>query len=371
MKIQYKLGLLACGLLALSSCEKNDPMADHMQIGQYVPTCYWEVGSTACKAGEAFSFKAKYWTEEGFTPVEGSVWYSVVRTENAQATTKLAGTALTYTKSGGGVDTVRTMQCIATFPHDPSTWNGTEFEMVNNVPVSSTLSPVSWINIKEWDQKKFDLYYPEGFDEEFKATVISNLVTDSYYNALRAVYLNYEFTNEWVGEINAKYGTNLPTDIKIDEGDAGAALADKSDRWYTTTEASEDAIINYYYNSVVDSVTVAKVVAIEDVTITEDGAVLTADNNVKVYPVYDAAEWVFCRYDDDLGSIVNSVKEEYLPAFAELLSVISFEEWIYDGKAYAVTFTRDYHIETLFKVEDDKGNMGVANGSVPYTITIN
>ena len=56
MKIQFKLGIMALGLLAFSSCEKNDPMADNMQIGEYVPTAYWEVGSTACKAGETFSF---------------------------------------------------------------------------------------------------------------------------------------------------------------------------------------------------------------------------------------------------------------------------------------------------------------------------
>lgn len=373
MKIQYKLGLMACGLLALSSCEKNDPMADHMQIGQYVPTCYWEVGSTACKAGESFSFKAKYWTEDGYTPEECSVWYSVVRTESASATTKLGGTALSYTKAVGGTDTVRTSQKIATFPHDPSTWNGTEFEMVNSVPVSRTLLPVSWINAKEWEEKKFNAFYPEGFDEEFKKEVIESITKDGgKYDALRAVYLNYAFTNEWVDELNKKYGTNLPTDIKIDPSDEGAALADKSDRWYTSSAADEDLTpIRYYYNAVVDSVVVAKEVALEEVVEVEGTMVLASNNEVKVYPVYDSAEWVFCRYDDDLGSIVNSVRAEYLPAFAEMFTVISFPEWIYDGKAYAVTFTRDFKLETIFKVEDTAGNVGVANGAVPYYITIN
>ena len=51
MKLQYKLGIMALGLIAFTSCEKNDPIANHVLVGQRVPTCYWEVGSTTCKAG--------------------------------------------------------------------------------------------------------------------------------------------------------------------------------------------------------------------------------------------------------------------------------------------------------------------------------
>ena len=50
MKLQYKLGIMALGLVAFTSCEKNDPFADHLEIGERVPTVYQEVGSTAAKA---------------------------------------------------------------------------------------------------------------------------------------------------------------------------------------------------------------------------------------------------------------------------------------------------------------------------------
>ena len=375
MKIQFKLGLLAAGVLVLSSCEKHDLIADNLQIGQYVPTCYWEVGSTACKAGENFTFKGKYYTEEGHTPLRSEVWYNVAREESAAATVMLAGTSLSYTKTVAGIDTVRASQVMASFPHEMAAWNGYEYEIVGSVPVSRTLSPVTWMNLTEWDQERFDMYYPATFIDEFKETVIGymtdTVTAPNYYNALRTVYCNYEFSNELVGQINQQFGTNLPTDIDIQEGDASASIADKSDRWFSTTEASDKAITGYYYNSIAaDSSVVVTEVTKDEVTVAEDGSViLNADSTVVLYPVYKAAEWVFCRYDDDNGAIVSSVRESYLDAFAALLSVIKFEEWIYDGKNYAVTFTRDYSVFASFKVFDTDGNVGVASTS--YEITIN
>lgn len=378
MKIQFKLGLMAAGVLVLSSCEKHDLIADNLQIGQYVPTCYWEVGSTACKAGDSFTFKGKYYTEEGHTPLRSEVWYSVQREESAAATCALAGTTLAYTKTVAGNDTVRTSQVMAEFGHELAVWNGYEYEITGSVPVSRTLSPVSWMNLTEWTsdtEERFNQYYPATFQDEFKATVIGYM-TDvetaaSYYTALRTVYCNYEFSNERVKEVNAAFGTNLPTDIDIQEGDASASVADKSDRWFTTTEADADAVVGYYYTSIAaDSSTVITEVTLDDVTVAEDGSVtLNADSTVVLYEVYEAAEWVFCRYDDDKGAIVSSVRENYLPAFAALLGDIKFEEWIYDGKNYNVAFTRDYKVNAVFKVIDTAGNVGVASTS--YDININ
>ena len=157
MKIQFKLGIMALGLLAFSSCEKNDPMADNMQIGEYVPTAYWEVGSTACKAGETFSFSGKYWTEDGYTPDHSEVWYSVVRSQESSASLKLAGTLMSYTKAVAEEDTVRTSQSIASFPHADAVWDGYEFVITGTVPTSSTLAPLKWAP-KVWDEVTVDRF---------------------------------------------------------------------------------------------------------------------------------------------------------------------------------------------------------------------
>ncbi len=377
MKIQFKLGLMAAGVLVLSSCEKHDLIADNLQIGQYVPTCYWEVGSTACKAGDSFTFKGKYYTEEGHTPLRSEVWYSVQRDESAAATCVLAGTSLSYTKTVAGNDTVRTSQVIAEFGHELAVWNGYEYEITGSVPVSRTLSPVSWMNLTEWTndtQERFNQYYPATFIDEFKETVIGYMTdvetAPSYYTALRTVYCNYEFSNERVEEVNAQFSTNLPT-VTIDENDPNVSVSEKSDLWFSTTEADPEAITGYYYTEVLaDSSVVITEVKLEDVTVAEDGSVtLNADATVVLYPVYKSAEWVFCRYDDDKGTIVSSVRESYLGAFAALLGDIKFEEWIYDGKNYNVAFTRDYKVNAVFKVVDTAGNVGVASTS--YDININ
>ena len=50
---------MGAGLL-LSSCGHRDLLDEVVTPGQEVPVAYWEVGSTACPAGESFSFQGKY-----------------------------------------------------------------------------------------------------------------------------------------------------------------------------------------------------------------------------------------------------------------------------------------------------------------------
>lgn len=389
MKIQFKLGLMAAGVLLLSSCEKHDPVADNMQIGQYVPTCYWEVGSTACKAGSNFTFKGKYYTEEGHTPARSEVWYGVTLEESAAATVKLAGNNLSYTLTVSGIDTVRTSQVMATYLHSDSLWNGHEFELIDSVPTSLTFAPISWMNLATWDddaQKRFERYYPADFVDTFKTRVIGYM-TDvktaaNYYNALKAVYLSYPFDNGLVGRVNNAHNTNLPTDILFNTGDQG--MDQKSKYWYAA-DSITGKIVKYYYNRVDSTVkvteegesevvyiTVPVEIATSEVTninATTKVGTLIADASVVCYPVFDSAEWLFCRYDDNKGAIVTTVRENYLPAFADLFWEIPFTDWIYDGKNYAVTFTREFILKASFKVYDTDGNVGVASNV--YDITIN
>lgn len=363
MKTQYKLALLALGLATVTSCAKHDPIADMMEIGQPVPTCYWSVGSTACKAGEDFTFNGKYYTDDDHTPDHSEVWYMVIRDQSMSATVKLAGKSLTYTKSVNSTDTVRDNQMVVSFPHSEETWNGYEYELDGTVPTSVTLGPVDWKNVTDWDEDKFNGYFPAGFAEEFNAEVIDYLTADStYYSGLRTVYINYDFTNEQFAEVNSKYNLQFPTDIKIDPMDPQSAASDKSDRWYETIEANVEKIVGWYYKDVdANGNTVIIEVTKDVVTVNEDG--FTANYEGKnCFPVYDSAPWVFCRYDDDAGAIVKAVRAAYIPAFKELLAIISFPEWIYDSteSQYSVVFAREYSLDAQFRVYDTVGNIGKA-----------
>ena len=92
---------------------------------------------------------------------------------------------------------------------------------------------------------------------------------------------------------------------------------------------------------------------------------------INYYPVYKSSAWVFCRYDDDLGAIISTVRPAYIPAFKELLASITFDQWIYDSsnKVYKVEFSRKYSLDAQFRVYDSKGEEGIANDV--RTITIN
>lgn len=362
MKIQYKSLIVGLGaLLALSSCGRRDVLEPLVTPGQAVPTAYWEVGSTVCKAGENFTFQGKYTVDPGKQVAYSEVWYRVNRDETATATVKLAGASLAYSKTYSATDTMRAYQPIVRFGHEAATWDGHEYIVNGEVPVSRTLSPVTWAKIPTWDQERYDSYYPAGFDKEFCNEVIDLLTADSaYYNGLRQVYVSYPFAMDKFAEMNTKYNLQFPTDIDMTSEDEGAG--EKSDKWYTTTQASDKAIVGYYYTTIQENGNaVVHEIAKDAPTAGEDGR-LTYDG-YSCYPVYDAAPWVFCRYDDDLGAIISTVRAAYIPAFRELLAQITFPEWIYDTteKAYFVEYSRAYKLSSQFRVYDTDGEEGIAN----------
>lgn len=371
MKIQYKLGLMAVGLLALSSCEKHDLVADNMAIGQRVPTVYWTVGSTACKAGEEFSFEGKYYTEDGHQPSHSEVWYSVIREDVMSAQVKLVA-SLAFTQQTTLIDTIRTSQHIKSYPHSDAVYNGHEFVISGTCPTSSTLSPVSWQNkTSVWDdavQKQFDMYFPEGFEEDFNKTVRGKTMASE--SILRDVYCTYNgFTPEVVGEMNSTYGTDLPTDFSDEEGGKTKAML-----WYRITDSNtdaekKDAIEKYYYR---DDAGEDQFVETEQVADSLGNKYIMLDGRLTFcYPIYEASHWLYCRYDNDAGSIVTTVKPEYTEAFEAMVNMITFPEWIKGSAAdgYVATFKRTHKLSTDFKVVDTEGNVG--KYSTPYEITLN
>lgn len=350
-KLNIFFSLAAAAALSLTSCETNDTLGEHLTLGQEVPTCSWEVGSTVCKAGESFSFHGKYTIPEGRTGNYSEVWYRTMRNETATATVALAG-SLNYTKTYSASDTVRAYEPVTRVLHAQAQWTNHMFEVDGMVPVSRTLSPVSWANVETWDQEKFDGFYPANFAEEFKAEVIKYLTQDStYYAALRTVYINHPFTNEQFAAINAKYGVDFPL-IDMTKDDQGAS--EKSDAWFSTSVASDAAIVGYYYTTI--DASGATIVHEVDKDATQQ-------EGINYYPVYKSSPWVFCRYNDDLGAIISTVRAQYMPAFKELLANITFDQWIYDStnKIYKVDFARTYSLQSQFRVYDSAGQEGIAS----------
>ncbi|MCH5219423.1 MAG: hypothetical protein J1F20_02545 [Muribaculaceae bacterium] len=351
-KSNILLALAAAAVITLPACSTRDTLEEVLIVGQEVPTCSWEVGSTVCKAGESFSFHGKYNIPEGRKGNYCEVWYRVMREESAAATVGLTGSSLSYTKTFASNDTMRAYQPIARYDHSQAEWTNHMFEIDGEVEVSRTLSPVSWVEVENWDADRYNSYYPANFAAEFTAEVINYLTKDStYYNALRTVYINHPFTNEQFAEVNQKYTLNFPTDFDLTQDDQAAG--DKSKAWFSTTTPSDEAIVGYYYTTVENGHTI----------IHEVGKDVNLEDGKNYYPVYDSAPWVFCRYNDDLGSIISTVRAEYIPAFKDLLATITFSEWIYDGanKVYKVDFSRKYSLQSQFRVYDSEGEEGIAS----------
>ena len=345
---RYKIfGLVTLMALIATSCAIHDPFADNGELGQVLPTVDWEQGSTVVKAGRYATFKGKYYTTSEKTIDHSEVWCLIKREQTATATSKLT-TSLAYTKNYSLTDTVRSIQMVASYPHSKAEWDGYEYVLTDSFPTSRTLAPVTWINPEEWDQEKFDSYYPSTFQQEFKDYMVNALTKDStYYNDLRNVYINYEFPAELFEQLNGQYNIDFPT---------VTASADKSDAWFTT-----DEVDHYYY-----------------ITVGDDGSAVyheiaqesDAPAGVNVQPVYKSAYWLFSRYSDDTGGKITTVRRQYMPYFKSMIETIPFTSWIYNtsDKAFTVNFSRTYYLEPQFRVYDTDGKVGVTTDNKEVTL---
>ena len=362
MKLQYKIGSIAAALALMTSCSMHDPYGDIMEAGPSLPTVSWELESTVVNAGDSVAFKGKYYSDADHTPDHSEVFALVSQSESAAVTLKLTS-SYAYTQTVTSSDTIRMSQLVASYPHSMATWNGHEFEVNVKFPTSQTLKTLSWSNISEWDQtaeERFNSYYPETFKSDFLNTVITTLTQDStYYNDLRHVYVNYEFTLDQINSVISKYPSlnangELSQLLLTDTGE-------KSDIWPADIDDSEENIVGKYYIEQVDGVGVYREVPVDYV----------APEGVQLYDVYGTSPWLFCRYDDNVGGTVTTVRANYMPVFKDLISLIPFEDWIYDSAegVYTVVFSRSYSLGVTFRVVDTDGNVGYTTD--PMTVTLN
>ena len=358
MKLQYKIGSIAAALAIMTSCSMHDPYDDILQAGQSLPTVSWELGSTVVTAGDEVSFKGKYYTDENHTPHHSEVWALVSQSESAAATLKLTPT-YAYTQTVTSADTIRMSQEIARYPHSMATWNGHEFEVNVTFPTSQTLRTLNWGNVAAWDadaEDRFNSYYPETFKKDFVDEVINTLTQDStYYNDLRYLYVNYDFTLDQISNVISNYAS-LNSGGELDQ--LLLTVSDeKSDIWYTSTEN----VVGKYYIKNVDGVSVYEEVPVDYV----------APEGVQIFDVYESSPWLFCRYDDNVGGTVTTVRSNYMPVFRDLISLIPFQDWIYDSVegVYTASFTRSYSLGVTFKVVDTDGNVGYTTDDM--TVTLN
>lgn len=178
-----KILLPALCLMAIA-CEKHDKIDDLATIGQFVPTSYWELSSTEIKYGESVSFKGKYYTKESSIK-ELSVWHDV--NEHIAYTVECPlVTTFKYSVSFDSYKLVRQFQQLHNFVHKEDNWSQLDraYLIDEKFKVSYTLSPVTMVDVSEFDQKQFDELFPDNFEQAFKDSVASKLQVMDYRKIL-------------------------------------------------------------------------------------------------------------------------------------------------------------------------------------------
>ena len=79
MKKNFQIAALAVILLAFAACEKHDFFDENTITGPVGPEAYWEIESSAVKAGGAMGFTAQYYSS--VCKIDRSeAWYSISET---------------------------------------------------------------------------------------------------------------------------------------------------------------------------------------------------------------------------------------------------------------------------------------------------
>jgi len=174
MKNILKNALLLLSLSCFTACEINDPVDDWARTGQQVPHTIWELSSTKVKAGDSLAFKAQYYTN-GEEIENMAVWYDL--TEVITMTAKCPIVSFNYSLSLDKSTLSRENQQIIRYSHSENYWDSAKKAYIFNsaFPTSSTLRPVEWKDVVDFDITKYQLLFPDTFANSFKKGLYEQL----------------------------------------------------------------------------------------------------------------------------------------------------------------------------------------------------
>ena len=168
MKKKFQIMALVILTIAFASCEKHDFFDENTITGAVGPEAYWEIESSAVKAGGEMGFTAQYYSS--VSKIDHSeVWYSLDKT--IAKTVNCSWLTHSYISSIKSEE--RVLQFIKEFPHLEEYRSDSlhAYTFAGTFPVSGTLAPVAWVRPTEFDSTKMATYFGENFMKEFKDAV--------------------------------------------------------------------------------------------------------------------------------------------------------------------------------------------------------
>ena len=203
-----KIFALAALVVAFASCEKHDFFDKNTITGAVGPEAYWEVESSAVKAGGQMGFTTQYYS--AVEEIDHSeVWYSLSQTVDKVVTCSW----LTYSETSSIKTKQRELQQIADYPHLQEYWNDSlhAYTFAGTFPVSGTLSPIAWVQPAEFDADRMVNYFGKDYMENFKAAVKKKMSFEVY----RKRYPELGFMEDFKLYTDSSYDWNISPDSAV------------------------------------------------------------------------------------------------------------------------------------------------------------
>lgn len=208
MKKTIKIFAMAAMVLALASCEKHDPFDKHTITGAVGPEAYWQIESSAVKAGGTMGFMTQYYSSKEKID-HSEVWYSISET--------LDKTVNCSWLSHSDISSVKTkkreLQFISKYPHLEEFWADSlhAYTFTDAFPVSGTLAPLTWVQPAEFDSAKMVTYFGETYMQDFKDAVKEKMTFSVY----KSKYTELGFMNDFKQYTDSSYDWNVSPDSTV------------------------------------------------------------------------------------------------------------------------------------------------------------
>ena len=208
MKKIFQIMAMATLVVAFAACEKHDFFDENTITGAVGPEAYWEIESSAVKAGGAMGFTAQYYSS--VEQIDHSeAWYSISETLDKVVTCSW----LTYSEYSYIKSQKRVLQYISEYPHSEEFWSDSlrAYTFHGSFPVSGTLSPLTWVQPSEFDSAKMITYFGETYMQDFKDAVKEKMTFAVY----AAQYPKLGFIPDFSMYTDSSYNWNVSPDSAV------------------------------------------------------------------------------------------------------------------------------------------------------------
>lgn len=245
MKKVFNIFAMAILVIALASCAKHDFFDENTITGAVGPEAYWEIESSAVKAGGEMGFTAQYYSS--VTKIDHSeAWYSISETVGKTVTCSW----VTYTETSSVKSLKRVLQFISEYPHLEEFWSDSlhAYTFTDAFPVSGTLTPLAWVQPTEFDADKMKLYFGDTYMDDFKAAVKEKMTFAAY----RDNYMKLGLMEDFEQYTDSSYDWNVSSDstvakyyhFPLDEAGNVQAWVMDSMNYYWDKVKFEDLVLN-------------------------------------------------------------------------------------------------------------------------------